>query len=139
MRVEPKRGQRVFISGSQQVYKFIWKLIAAMQPFDQEKEHLFVIGVSRNYLVKYVDHVSMGSMHGTIAAPREIFRNAIHLGASAIFLVHNHPSGSVAPSKEDIAMTKRIMEAGKLLNIEVVDHLIVVENGYYSFADEGEL
>lgn len=139
MRVEPRKRQRIFVSSSQQVHKFIWKLIASMQPFDQEKEHLFVIGVSRHYRVKYVDHVSMGTLHGTIAGTREIFRNAIHLGASAIFLIHNHPSGSVNPSKEDITMTKRIQEAGKLLNIELVDHLIVTEKMYYSFADEGKI
>jgi DNA repair protein RadC len=95
--------------------------------------------VTRAYRVKYVDHVSMGTMHGTMAGPSEIFRNAIHLGASAIFLAHNHPSQLVEPSNEDIAMTKLIVEAGKILKIDVVDHLIVSGEGYYSFADEGVL
>ena len=88
MVVEPMKGQRVAMEGSEQVYKFVWSLIAAMQPFDQEKEHLFVIGLNRMHGVKYVDHVSMGGMHGMVVGPREIFRNAIHLGASAIILCH---------------------------------------------------
>jgi len=139
MVIETDRKQKLIINGSQKAYKFIWSFITAMQSFDQDKEHLFVIGVTRTYRVKYVDHVSMGGMHGTVAAPREIFRNAIHLGASAIFLCHNHPSNSVLPSNEDIAMTKRIIQAGKILRIDVIDHLIVSGEGYYSFADEGKL
>ena len=85
--------------------------------------------VTRAYRVKYVDHVSMGTMHGTMAGPSEIFRNAIHLGASAIFLAHNHPSQLVEPSNEDIAMTKLIVEAGKILKIDVVDTLLYQEKG----------
>ena len=124
------------MNGSEQVYKFVWSLIAAMQPFDRDKEHLFVIGLTRAQHVKYVDHVSMGTMHGLITEPREIFRNAIYLGASCIVLCHNHPSNSVLPSQQDIDMTKCTVQAGKLLRIEVVDHLIVGDDGYYSFADE---
>ncbi|MGP8217487.1 MAG: JAB domain-containing protein, partial [Bacteroidia bacterium] len=89
------KGQKVVMNGSEQVYKFVWSLIAAMQPFDRDKEHLFVIGLNRMHRVKYVDHVSMGSMHGMMVGPREIFRNAIHLGASSIILCHNHPSADV--------------------------------------------
>jgi len=88
MVVETDRKQKLMINGSQKAYKLIWSLITAMQPFDQDKEHLFVIGVTRAYRVKYVDHVSMGTMYAALAGPSEIFRNAIHLGASAIFLAH---------------------------------------------------
>jgi DNA repair protein RadC len=137
MIVETTKGQKIIMKGSKEVYRFIWELIIAMQPFDRDKEHLFVIGINRAFHVKYLDHVAMGTMHETIAGPREIFRNAIHLGASAIILAHNHPSGSIIPSKEDIAMTKRLKEAGDLLNIKVVDHLIVAEEGYFSITDEG--
>ncbi|MGP8216885.1 MAG: JAB domain-containing protein [Bacteroidia bacterium] len=139
MVIEQINGRKAVMNGSEQVYKFVWAHIAAMQPFDQEKENLFVIGLTSAHRVKYIDHVSMGTMHGTMAGPREIFRNAIHLGASSIVLCHNHTSHSVLPSKQDIEMTRCITQAGKLLKIEVVDHLIVSGEGYYSFADEGEL
>ncbi|MGP8215759.1 MAG: JAB domain-containing protein [Bacteroidia bacterium] len=139
MIVQVEKEKKVTITGSKQVYKFLWGLIEAMEPFDKEKEHLYVIGVSRAFRIRYVDWVAMGTMHGLVAGPREVFRNAIHLGASAIILAHNHPSNSVIPSKEDITMTHCMVKAGKILNINVVDHLIVSAEGYYSFADEGVL
>ncbi len=139
MIVKIEKENKITVTGSQQVYKFLWGLIETMQPFDKEKEHLYVIGVSRAFRIRYVDWVAMGTMHGLVAGPREVFRNAVHLGASAIILAHNHPSNSVKPSKEDITMTKYMVQAGKILNINVVDHLIVSGEGYYSFADEGEL
>ena len=139
MIVKVENEKKISITGSQQVYKFVWGLIDCMPAFDKEKEHLYVVGVNRVFRIKYVDWVAMGTMHGLVAGPREIFRNAIHLGASSIVLAHNHPSGSVKPSREDIIMTKNMVQAGKLLNINVVDHLIVSSEGYYSFADEGML
>lgn len=139
MVVKPKKGQKILCNGSKQVYKIIWGLIRAMQPFDRDKEHFFVIGMTRAYVMCYIDHVSTGTMHGTIAEPREVFRNAIHLGASCIILVHNHPSGLLIPSQMDIRVTKELMEAGKILKIDVIDHVIVSHEGYYSFSDEGKL
>ena len=139
MVVKPKKGQKIFCNGSKQVHKIIWGLIKVMQPFDKDKEHFFVIGVNRAYIMLYIDHVSTGTIHWTIAEPRECFRNAIHLGASCIILAHNHPSGSLIPSRPDIKVTKELVEAGKILKIEVIDHVIVSSEGYYSFSDEGEL
>jgi DNA repair protein RadC len=139
MVVKPKKGQKILCNGSKQVYKIVWKLIKTMQPFDRDKEHFFVIGTNRAYCMRYIDHVSTGTMHGTIAEPREVFRNAIYLGASCIILAHNHPSGSLIPSQMDIKVTEELMKAGKLLRIEVIDHIIVSSEGYYSFSDEGKL
>ena len=139
MVVKPRKGQKIICNGSKQIYKIVWGLIKAMQPFDRDKEHFFVIGINRAYCMRYIDHVSTGTMHGTIAEPREVFRNGIHLGASCIILVHNHPSGSLIPSKMDIKVTKELVKAGKLLKIEIIDHIIVSSEGYYSFSDEGQL
>lgn len=139
MIVQVEKDKKIILGGSRQVYKFIWGFIDSMPLFDKEKEHLYVIGVSRSYRIRYVDWVAMGTMHGLVAGPREIFRNAVHLGASAIILAHNHPSNSVIPSKEDIIMTNNMVKAGRILNINVIDHLIVSAEGYYSFADEGKL
>lgn len=139
MVVKPKKGQKIFCNSSKQIYKIIWGLIKTMQPFDRDKEHFFVIGINRAYIMLYIDHVSTGTIHGTIAEPREVFRNAIHLGAACLIICHNHPSGSLIPSRADIQVTKELVQAGKLLRIEVVDHVIVSSEGYYSFSDEGKL
>ncbi len=139
MVLEPQKGKKIRCSSSRQIHKIVWGLIKGMQEFDQAKEHFFVIGLNRAYCMIYLDWVSMGTLFGTVAEPREVFRNAIHLGASSIILAHNHPSGSLVPSKLDITMTKDMANAGKLLRIEVVDHVIVSHEGYYSFSDEGEI
>jgi DNA repair protein RadC len=139
MIIELKEKQKVSVRGSGLVHKLIWNVIKAMQPFDQGKEHLFAIGVNRAFKIIYLDWISMGSVSGTIAEPREVFRTAVLQGASAIIIAHNHPSGNLNPSNEDKKVTKTMVEAGKILHIQVVDHVIVSSNGYYSFAEEGEL
>lgn len=83
--------------------------------------------------------VSKGGVAGTVADPKLIFMAALKANASAIILSHNHPSGNLKPSPQDIDITRRIAEGGKLLDIRVLDHLILTTEGYYSFADEGDL
>ncbi|MBC6112641.1 RadC family protein [Pedobacter fastidiosus] len=89
-----------------------------------------------NRVLGIVD-ISMGGLSGTVADPKIIFAIALKGNASGMILCHNHPSGSVRPSEADITLTKRLKEGGKLLDILVWDHLIISEDLYYSFADEG--
>jgi DNA repair protein RadC len=81
-------------------------------------------------------NISQGGVSGTVADPRIIFVAALKAAASFIILVHNHPSEEFRPSNEDIKLTKKLVEAGKVLYILVVDHLIITKNVYYSFCDE---
>jgi len=83
--------------------------------------------------------VSTGSSTGTIADPKLSFAAAIKTNATGIVLAHNHPSGNLNPSEADISLIKKIRDAGKMLEISVLDHLIITSEGYYSFADEGLL
>lgn len=83
--------------------------------------------------------VSTGGVAGTVADPKLIFMAALGANASAIILSHNHPSGNLQPSQQDLSLTKKIAEGGKILDIRVLDHLIITTEGYYSFADEGVL
>jgi DNA repair protein RadC len=83
--------------------------------------------------------VSQGGLHGTVADPKVIFNKAIEWRASSIVLCHNHPSGQLRPSVEDIRLTRKLTDGGRLLDIGVHDHLIVASGGYYSFADNGML
>ena len=82
--------------------------------------------------------ISVGILDASLIHPREIFSNAIKKSAKSIILVHNHPSGDVSPSKEDIDITLRLKEAGELLNITVLDHVIVGDR-WYSFRDDEKL
>ena len=83
--------------------------------------------------------VSQGGMTGTVADTRIILKKALEAKATSIVLCHNHPSGNLMPSKADEDLTNKIKQAALLLDIKVLDHLIVSEEGYYSFADEGNL
>ena len=100
-----------------------------------DKEHFMVILLdSKNKVIKD-EIVSVGTLNSSIIHPREIFKTAIKESANAIILVHNHPSGDPTPSDEDNYVTKKIMEAGDVLNIKVLDH-VVVGDGYWSWKDE---
>lgn len=94
-----------------------------------------VLLTSRNRLIKY-ETVSQGSLEQSIANPREIFKAAIQNSASKIILVHNHPSGDPAPSEADLKLTEKLMEAGELLNITVLDHIIIGDNKWWSWREE---
>lgn len=83
--------------------------------------------------------VSSGSLDSTVAHPREVFRDAIAGRAAAIVLFHNHPSGDPQPSADDVALTARLVEAGQVIGIDVLDHLILADQRYYSFAEAGQL
>ena len=85
------------------------------------------------------DEISKGTVNQTIAMPREVFRKAIDMGASSIILAHNHPSGDVRPSADDINLTRRMVDAGKILGINVLDHFVVGHNSYYSFKENGDM
>ena len=97
------------------------------------KEHFYIIALnSRGYSIA---EVSVGSLNASVVHPREVFTEAIKNKAAAVVFAHNHPSGDPEPSKDDLVTTKQLTEAGKILGIEVVDHIIVTKNNYFSFKD----
>jgi len=105
-----------------------------------DREHFVVLFVDQKNRIVGIHTVSVGSLIGSVVHPRETFKAAILANAAAIVCGHNHPSGDVQPSREDRAMTTRLAEAGKLLGIALLDHVIISGNGtYFSFADEGLL
>jgi DNA repair protein RadC len=112
-----------------------------MQPLlgDLLHEEFWVIFLNRANCIIGKQQISIGGMSGTVADPRLIFKAALDQKAISIILSHNHPSGNNQPSAADIQLTKNISEAGKVLEITVLDHIIVTQNGFYSFADEGLL
>jgi DNA repair protein RadC len=104
---------------------------------DLPHEEFWLIVLDRgNRLIDRVP-VSRGGLHGTVADPKIIFKEAIERRAASIILCHNHPSGQLRPSEEDILLTRKLTNGALLLDITVQDHLIIGANGYYSFADNG--
>jgi DNA repair protein RadC len=100
-------------------------------------EEFKIVLLNRNNKVLGLVNISQGGMSGTVADPKLIFVAALKAAASYIILAHNHPSGEMKPSKEDLHLTKKLVEGGKLLDIPIVDHLIISKESFYSFCDEG--
>lgn len=105
----------------------------------EPREMFMAIYLDRSQKVLSYQTVSTGGITGTIADPRLILKKAIEEGASSIILSHNHPSGNLRPSQADIDLTRKMKEAAQLIDVRVMDHLIISEEGYYSFADDGAL
>jgi DNA repair protein RadC len=130
-----KIADRPKISSSKQAFDIVHS------QWDQNKikllEEFKVILLNRGNRVLGIVSISQGGMTGTIADPKLIFVAALKAAASYIILVHNHPSENLKASTEDIRLTKKLVEGGKLLDIMVVDHLIITKDSYFSFCNEG--
>ena len=132
-----KASERPKIITSKDAYKIL------LQTWDENKmelqEQFKILLLNRGNKVVGIYEVSTGGITGTVADPRLIFTAALKANAVALILAHNHPSANLKPSNADTMLTQKIREGGKLLDINVMDHLIVCNEGYYSFADEGAL
>lgn len=106
---------------------------------DLQTEHFYAILLNRQNIVIRIEQISKGGVSATVVDARLIFKSAIEFLASGIILCHNHPSGNLEPSEDDQRITTQIKEAGKLLDINVYDHLIISNKGYFSFADAGKM
>ncbi len=102
-----------------------------------QKEYFKIMLLDTKNNVKKVSEISVGSLNSSIVHPREVFYEAVVNLASSIILVHNHPSGDCEPSHEDIVLTNRLDESGKILGIRVLDHIIIGDGVYFSFKEEG--
>lgn len=122
------------ITGSQSVYQVLRRHLV-----DLNHEEFWILLLSRSCKIIAKELISKGGLSGTVADPKIIFSIALQHQASSIILAHNHPSGNLKPSQQDIDLTRKIHQAGKILDIGVLDHLIITDGGFYSFADEGLL
>jgi len=105
---------------------------------DFDRERFYSICLDSKNQIVHCEEISLGTPSNTIAHPREIFKSAVLSSSSGIILTHNHPSGNPSPSPEDYFLTERICECGDLLGIEVLDHVIIGGDSYYSFRDSGD-
>jgi DNA repair protein RadC len=128
-------SQRFKISSSRDAYNIL--LENWHKDYIEFVEQFKVLLLNRANKVLGIFEVSTGGSTGTIADPKLIFCSAIKANACGIIMAHNHPSGNLKPSQSDIALTRRIKEGGKLLEVELIDHLILSKEGFFSLADEG--
>lgn len=122
------------ISGSSDVVDIFKESLGELQ---HEEFHVLLLNHANKILKKVL--VSKGSVNASLADPKLIFEVALKAKSSSIILVHNHPSGTLKPSKADIKITAKLKSAGELLDLPILDHIIIAETGFFSFADEGIL
>ncbi len=106
--------------------------------YETKESFIAILLSTKNHVIKTAI-ISVGSLNASIVHPRELFREAINASAAAVILAHNHPSGDPTPSPEDVTLTRKLVEAGKLLEIPVLDHIVLGDGKYISFTEKGIL
>ncbi len=123
--------EKITLNSSKAVADFLQKSIGR-----ENKEHFVVLSLdAHNRLIK-ISNISVGSLNTSIVHPREVFKEAIQSSAAQIIIAHNHPSGNLEASPEDVALTRRLEEAAKIFGIELLDHIIVAEDNYFSLKEQ---
>jgi DNA repair protein RadC len=122
------------VKTARDVYEYAKPLLA-----EKEKEHIMVMYLDTKNRINKHETVSMGTLNSSLIHPREIFKTAIKENTNAIIVAHNHPSGDPTPSKDDRDITKELYAAGELLEIQMLDHVIIGKDNYYSFKERNQL
>ncbi len=132
--IEYSYDKRPKISGMDDVIKAVKPMIA-----DPNKEFFMALYLDTKNGILKQEVISVGSLNANIVHPREVFRTACMVSASSIIVAHNHPSGDPTPSREDIELTKKLSEAGKMIGIELLDHVIIGYDRNYGFKESGQI
>jgi len=129
--MEKERVKKNAITTPSEIVKFIQSEIE-----DYSKEHFFVVSFDVRNRILGIDKTSKGTLSASLVHPRETFESAIRRHAAQIIVAHNHPSGDCEPSEDDVRITKRLYEAGKIMGIELLDHIVVTKDNFTSLKDK---
>ena len=137
MNVRLTKEQKIKILNSADIYKVMQQVLLRENKIRRNQEHFWVVGLNNKNKILFIELIGLGTVNRVGANPPDVFRMAIYKLAVQMILVHNHPSGDTEPSKQDLDFTDRMLKVGKLINIDVIDHLVITEDNYISFADQG--
>jgi len=118
------------------IYQILSDCLKSEDKVDQDKEHFWVFHLDCRNKIKLLELVSLGTLNSSLVHPREVFTRAVGLRSAQIIIAHNHPSGVAEPSDDDQSLTKRLMKAGDLLGIELIDHIIIANSSYISLKEK---
>ena len=133
------RDAKQLVSAPRDIYEMLKEFFKTVDTVDRDKEHFFVIHLNTRNKVKVFELVSLGTINASLVHPREVYTRAVAIRSASIIIAHNHPSGDSEPSDKDREITKRLQEAGILIGIDLLDHLIYTQSGFYSFKEKGTL
>ncbi|MDA8239261.1 MAG: hypothetical protein M0Z67_02695 [Nitrospiraceae bacterium] len=132
------KGKKV--SDPNKLAEVMSSILRGEDDIDRDKEHFWVIGMSVKLSILYIELVSLGTLTSALIHPRETFRRAIAKGAASIACVHNHPSGDLEPSSDDLKVTEKLRDAGEIVGIKLIDHIIIAnDGGFMSIKERGIL
>ena len=137
MDIKLTEAEKIRILNGEDVFSIMQKVLLREDKIEQDKEHFWLIGLNINNKVLFIELVSLGGVLSTVVEPVSVFRVAILKNAVKAILVHNHPSGDLAPSEDDKDITDRLMQVGRIIKVTVIDHLIISTEDFYSFVDMG--
>ena len=120
------------VTGSRQLFDYMREKLNG-----RKREHFIAVLLDTKHCIIREDEISVGSLNESVVHPREVFKTAVRESAAAVIFVHNHPSGNPEPSPQDRALTARLRQVGEVLGITVLDHMIVGNEEYFSFAEQG--
>lgn len=138
MQIKIKQKTQINVaSNPKQVAAIFQSILKNESKHDKAKEHFWALYLDSRNSIRRIELVSLGTLNAALVHPREVFSPALTTHAAGIIVSHNHPSGDPEPSEDDIILTKRLQEAGKILGIEVLDHVIIGKEGqYYSMKEK---
>jgi DNA repair protein RadC len=127
------QDSKITIEQPEDIAKIFQDLLKLEDAIDREKEHFYVCHLDSRHRINMVELVAIGTINVTITHPRETFRRAVTEGSYSIIVAHNHPSGDVTPSDDDLLTTRKLHEAGTVLGIPLLDHIIFAKDTFFSF------
>ncbi|WP_306350187.1 JAB domain-containing protein [Flavobacterium sp. '19STA2R22 D10 B1'] len=137
MNVKISAERKINIANTDDVYEIMQEILMRENKLRRAQEHFWAIGIDDQNRILFIELISLGSRNRVNVDPPQMFRMGIYKLATKMILVHNHPSGNLKPSDADKNFTDRMLKAGRLLLIEVIDHMIISETGYCSFEELG--
>ena len=137
MDIKLAKNDKRYIEGTDDVYNIMKNVLLRDNKIDQEKEHFWIVGMNLAGYILYIELIALGSYKSVDVEPMNVFRVAVMKNASRVIALNNHPSGRLSPSVTDKDITNRLIQVGRILNIEFVDHLIISPLSYTSFRSIG--
>jgi len=136
MKVRLPKDEDIHIANSKDIARIMRKILLRQNRLHRKKEYFWAIGLSNANDIEYIELIAIGTLNSVNVDPVDIFSFAVSKKCKKLILCHNHPSGNMTPSKNDLMLTYKLMQGGKLLNIKVLDHIIICESKkYYSFGE----
>lgn len=139
MNIELSEEEKIKILNSDDLFTVMQGILLREQKIDQDREHFWTISLNNANQLLAVELIGLGTVNSVAVKPMEVFSLPLQKRAVKLMLVHNHPSGQLKPSEEDLDITDNLIQVGLILNVPVLDHLIISTESYYSFKDSGVL